>query len=138
MPIPHVVNKSNFCTASSILHYKRGSNCVLLRHCRAYIGGAEVKRWKDWRMSCDVDEVMERLENELSSFSTHSFASPTSQALNLIHPASRPWFFLAPSSQCNLLFIFCFFQEKQLSLTETIKYEINKVDAGLLLSRLQF
>ena len=56
----------------------------------------------------------------------HSFASPTSQALHLIHLASRPWFFHAPSNQCNLLFIFCFFQEKQLSLTETIKYEINK------------
>ena len=35
-------------------------------------------------------------------------------------------FFAAPASQCNLLFIFSFFQEKQLSLTETIKYEINK------------
>ena len=62
-----------------------------------------------------------------SSFSNPSFASPTSQALHLIHLASRPWFFHAPSNQCNLLFIFCFFfQEKQLSLTETIKYEINK------------
>ena len=62
-----------------------------------------------------------------SSFSNPSFASPTSQALNLIHLASRPWFFHALSNQCNLLFIFCFFfQEKQLSLTETIKYEINK------------
>ena len=96
-----------------------------------------------------------------SSFSNPSFAFPTSQALHLIHLASRPWFFHAPSNQCNLLFIFCFSQEKQLSLTETIKYEINKymfkfiilkffccseitnlteskVDAGLLLSRLQF
>ena len=60
------------------------------------------------------------------SFSNHSFASPTSQALHLLHPASRPWFFHAPSNQCNLLFIFCFLQEKQLSFTETIKYEINK------------
>ena len=62
-----------------------------------------------------------------SSFSHPSFASPTSQALHLIHLASCPWFFHAHSNQCNLLFIFCFFfQEKQLSLTETIKYEINK------------
>ena len=64
-----------------------------------------------------------------SSFSNPSFASPTSQALHIIHPARRPWFFHAPSNQCNLLFIFCFFsffQEKQLILTETIKYEINK------------
>ena len=62
-------------------------------------------------MSCDVDEVTERLENELrhftyvtahsptlpllhlrhSSFSNPSFASPTLQALHLIHLASRPW-----------------------------------------------
>ena len=66
-------------------------------------------------MSCDVGEVAERLENELilqpfrrftyvtahsptlqlfhlrhSSFSNPSFASPTSQALHLIHMASRP------------------------------------------------
>ena len=62
-----------------------------------------------------------------SSFSNPSLTSPTSQALHLIHLASRPWFFHAPSNQCNLLFIFRFFsQEKQLSLTETIKYEINK------------
>ena len=116
----------------------------------------QVKRRKVWRMSCDVGEVMERLENELcydynyelcsfsnlsftsltsqlilqpfhrftyvtahsptlpllylrhSSFSIPSFAFPTSQALQLIHLASRPWFFHAPSNQCNLLFIFCF------------------------------
>ena len=61
-----------------------------------------------------------------SSFSNPSFASPTSQALHLMHLVSRPWFFHAPSNQYNLLFIFCIFQEKQLSLTETIKYEINK------------
>ena len=61
-----------------------------------------------------------------SSFSNPSFAFPTLQALHLIHPASRPWFFHARSNQCNLLFIFCFFKEKQLSLTETIKYGINK------------
>ena len=62
-----------------------------------------------------------------SSFPNPSFASPTSQALHSTHLASRPWFFHAPSNQCNLLFIFCFFfQEKQLILTETIKYEINK------------
>ena len=63
-----------------------------------------------------------------SSFSNPSFASPTSQALHLIHLANPPWLFHAPSNQCNLLFIFCCFfsQEKQLSLTETIKYEINK------------
>ena len=60
-----------------------------------------------------------------SSFSNPSFASLTSQALHLIHLASRTWFFHTPSIQCYLLFIF-FFQEKQLSLTETIKYEINK------------
>ena len=61
-----------------------------------------------------------------SSFYNPSFASPTSQALHLIHLASRPWLFHASSNQCNLLFIFSFFQEKQLSLTKTIKYEINK------------
>ena len=61
-----------------------------------------------------------------SSLSNPSFASPTSQTLHIIHLGSRPWFFHAPCNQCNLLFIFCFFQEKQLSLTETIKYEINK------------
>ena len=61
-----------------------------------------------------------------SSFSNPSFASPTSQALHLLHLVSRQWFFHAPSHQCNLLFIFCFSQEKQLSATETIKYEINK------------
>ena len=66
-----------------------------------------VKRWKGLRMSCDVGEVMERLENELtyvtahsptlpllylrhSSFFNPSFASPTLQALHLIHLASRP------------------------------------------------
>ena len=26
----------------------------------------QVKQWKGWRMSCDVGEVTERLENELS------------------------------------------------------------------------
>ena len=62
----------------------------------------------------------------LLPFSNPCFASLTSQALHLIHLASRPWFFHAPSNQCNLLFIFCFFQKKQLSLTETIKYEVNK------------
>ena len=73
----------------------------------------QVKRRKGWRMSCDVGEVTERLGNELCSFSNlsvtahsptlpllhlrhslfpnPSFASPTSQALHLIHPASRPW-----------------------------------------------
>ena len=61
-----------------------------------------------------------------NSFSNPSVDSPTSQALHLIHPMSSLWFFHAPSIQCNLLFIFCFFQEKRLSLTETIKYEINK------------
>ena len=34
-------------------------------------------------------------------------------------------FFAAPGSQCNILFIFSFSQEKQLSTTQTIKYEIN-------------
>ena len=99
----------------------------------------QVKRRKGWRMSCDVGEVTERLENKLcslycrqlcsfsnlpvtsptsqlilqpfrcftyvtahsptlpllhlrhSSFSNPSFASPTSQALYLIHLASLPW-----------------------------------------------
>ena len=68
-----------------------------------------------------------------SSFSNPSFASPTSQALHLIHLPSRPWLFHAPSNQCNHLFIFCFFpQEKQLSLTETIKYQINKYTVCLI------
>ena len=62
-----------------------------------------------------------------SSLSNPSFACATSQALHLVHLASRPRFFHASSNQCNLLFIFCFFfQEKQLSVTEIIKYEINK------------
>ena len=47
-----------------------------------------------------------------SSFSNPSFASPASQALHLIHLESRPWFFHAPSNQCNLLFIFCFFSKR--------------------------
>ena len=99
-----------------------------------------VKRRKGWRMSCNVDEVTEMLDNELcydyncelcsfsnlsvtsptsqlilqpffrfiyvtahsptlpllhlrhSSFCNPSFASPTSQGLNLIHLASRTWF----------------------------------------------
>ena len=127
-----------------------------------------VKRRKGWRMSCDVGEMTERLENEQSftyvtahsqtlpllyvrhssflnpfvalptsqlilnpfrrftyvtphsptlpllhlrhsSFSNPSFASTTSQALHLIHLASHPWFFYAPSNQRNLLFMFCFF-----------------------------
>ena len=41
-------------------------------------------------MSCDIGERIERLENELCSFSNPSFASLTSQALHLIHLASRP------------------------------------------------
>ena len=62
-----------------------------------------VKRWKGWRMSCDVGEVTESLENEqtfrhvtyvtahsptlpslylrLSSFSNSSVGSPTSQLI---------------------------------------------------------
>ena len=54
-----------------------------------------------------------------SSFSNPSFASLTSQALHLKHLASLPWFFHAPSNQCNLLFIFCFFTR------ETIKFDRN-------------
>ena len=72
-----------------------------------------MRRRKGWRMSCDVGEVTERLENELCSFcrftyvTTHSptlpllhlrhslfsnpsFASPTSQALHIRHLANRP------------------------------------------------
>ena len=52
-------------------------------------------------MSCDVDEVTERLENELlpllhlrhSSFSNTSFASSTSQALHLTSPDEPPMLF---------------------------------------------
>ena len=48
-----------------------------------------VKRWKGWRMSCDVSEVTKRLENELCydynnelcSFSNLSVTSPTSQLI---------------------------------------------------------
>ena len=65
-------------------------------------------------MSCDVDKATEGLENELwrrwsdgkvrewaelpsfylrhCSFSNPSFTYPTSQALHLIHLASRPWY----------------------------------------------
>ena len=77
-----------------------------------------VMRRKGWRMSYDIDEVMERLENEQlqpfrrltyitahsptllllhlrhSSFSNPSFPSLTSQVFHLIHLASRPWCFL--------------------------------------------
>ena len=42
-----------------------------------------VKRRNGWRMSCDVGEVTERLENELSSFSNPSVALPTSQLILL-------------------------------------------------------
>ena len=41
-----------------------------------------------WRMTCDVGEVTEKLENE----SNLSFASPMSQALHLGHLVSRPWY----------------------------------------------
>ena len=69
-----------------------------------------------------------------SSFSNTSFASPTSQAPHLRHLASRPWFFHAPSNQSNLLFILFFFCGE---ITTVISQSL-KVDAGLLLSRLQF
>ena len=88
------------------------ARCIKWRACD--VGEAEEglenelwRRWsngKGWRMSCDVGEVRESLENELcsfsnlpsfylrhSSFSNPSFASPTSQALHLIHLASHPW-----------------------------------------------
>ena len=42
-----------------------------------------MKRRKGWRMSCDIGESTERLENELcrASFSNPSFAFPTSQLI---------------------------------------------------------
>ena len=46
-----------------------------------------VKQWKGWRMSCDVGEVMERLENELCSFSNFSVTSPKSQ--HILQPFRR-------------------------------------------------
>ena len=43
-------------------------------------------------MSCDVGKATEGLLHlRHSSFSNPSFASPTSQALHLIHLARRPW-----------------------------------------------
>ena len=39
------------------------------------------KRKKGWRMICDVCEATESLENEQSSFSNPSVASPTSQLI---------------------------------------------------------
>ena len=60
----------------------------------------QVKRRKGWRMSCDVGRrvtyvtthspTRPLLHLRHSSFSNPSFASPTSQALHLIHLASRP------------------------------------------------
>ena len=40
-----------------------------------------VKRRKGWRMSCDVGEVTERLENELCSFTNLFVTLPTSQLI---------------------------------------------------------
>ena len=73
-------------------------------------------------MSCDVGEVTEGLENEQSftyvtayspivpllhlrhsSFSNHSFDSPTSQALHLIHLASRPCRAIRHMNKCGVL-----------------------------------
>ena len=42
----------------------------------------EVKRWKGWRMSCDVGEVTERLENELCSLYYCAF---TQKLLRNVH-----------------------------------------------------
>ena len=39
------------------------------------------RRKKGWRVSCDVDEVTEKLQNELCSFSNLSVALPTSQLI---------------------------------------------------------
>ena len=63
-------------------------------------------------MSCDVGEVTEGLENELlqlrhSSFSNPFFASPTSQALHLIHVASRPCRILTRIESISVLTLSC-------------------------------
>ena len=87
-------------------------------------------KWrKGWRMSSDVGEVKERLENELwrrwsdrkvgewallrhSSFFNPSFASPTSQALHLRLLASRPCFEFVKIKQIitNTAVLFIFFK----------------------------
>ena len=72
-----------------------------------------VKRWKGWRMSCDIGEVTERLENELCcvcvcvcvcelcSFSNLSVTSPTSQLI--LQPFHRFTYITAHSPTLLLL-----------------------------------
>ena len=71
-----------------------------------------VKRWNGWRMSCDIGEVTERLENERSSFSKPSVTSPTSQFILILqafphftyvtaHSPTLPSFYLRHNSFSN-------------------------------------
>ena len=77
-----------------------------------------MKQWKGWRMSCDVGEVMERLQNELCydynyelcSVSNLSVNSPTSQLIFqpfrrftyvTAHSPTLPLLHLRHSSFCN-------------------------------------
>ena len=58
------------------------------------------KRKKCWRMSCDVGEVTESLENEQSSLSKLSVASPTS---HILQPFRRFTYVTAHSPTLSLL-----------------------------------
>ena len=60
----------------------------------------QVKRRKGWRMSCDVGEMAESLNNEPCSFSNFSVTSPTSQ---LIQPFRRFTYVTAHSAALPLL-----------------------------------
>ena len=78
---------------------------------------AQVKRRKDWRMSCDIGEVMERLENEQSSH-THSRAhSPTFPSLHLRNSSFSNPSVALPTSQLILQSLFRFSYVTGSSLT---------------------
>ena len=72
-------------------------------------------------MSCDVDEVMERLENEKSLFSNPSVASPKSQLIlqhffhfsyitgsSLTSPGEPPMMFPQADLNVNHLLLLCY------------------------------
>ena len=69
-----------------------------------------IKRRNGWRMSCDVGELTEMLENEQSSNThTHSRAhSPTFPSLHLRHNSFSNPFVALPTSQLILQPFRCF------------------------------
>ena len=68
----------------------------------------KVKRRKGWRMSCDLCEVSERLENELCSTVYSSAHSPTFQSLHLRHNSFFNPSVALPTSQLILQPFRCF------------------------------